>query len=183
MAAGSDNTVSFGWPIKLSQPLEISQGGTGANSAASAVSALGAVKKAGDTMTGNLNISSSLYPSMLLLPTNGGTTNRTVFEGSYVGASSFSSWEDDTGNNRRMLEVRNAKYESSMDNAVVLRSVINGTYNVHRVFHAGMATPVPVANGGTGGSTAKAALTSLGIFYSATLPSTGVDGQICLVPV
>ena len=49
--------------------------------------------------------------------------------------------------------------------------------------NAGMATPVPVANGGTGASTAKAALNNLGIFYSATLPSSGTDGQICLVPV
>ena len=46
-----------------------------------------------------------------------------------------------------------------------------------------MATPVPVANGGTGASSAKAALSNLGIFYAATLPSTGTDGQICLVPV
>ena len=56
-------------------------------------------------------------------------------------------------------------------------------YYAFRVFHAGMATPVPVANGGTGASTTKAALNNLGIFYSATLPSTGTDGQICLVPV
>ena len=60
---------------------------------------------------------------------------------------------------------------------------INGTYYAYRIFHAGMATPVPVANGGTGASSAKAALNSLGIFYAATLPSTGTDGQICLVPV
>ena len=134
-------------------------------------------------MTGNLTIQGQLYPSLYLQPTYNGTTNRTVFEGSYVGASSFASWEDSSGNNRRMLEVRTAAYEPSMDNAVVLRNVVNGSYYSHRVFHAGMATPVPVANGGTGGSTAKAALTSLGIFYSATLPSSGTDGQICLVPV
>jgi hypothetical protein len=42
---------------------------------------------------------------------------------------------------------------------------------------------VPVANGGTGATSAKAALTNLGVFYSATLPSSGTDGQICLVPV
>ena len=40
-----------------------------------------------------------------------------------------------------------------------------------------------VANGGTGASNAKAALSNLGIFYAASLPSTGTDGQICLVPV
>ena len=30
---------------------------------------------------------------------------------------------------------------------------------------------------------AKAALSNLGVFYSASLPSSGTDGQICLVPV
>ena len=45
------------------------------------------------------------------------------------------------------------------------------------------ATPIPLANGGTGASSAKAALSNLGIFYSASLPSSGTDGQICLVPV
>ena len=177
-AAGADETVTFGWPVKLNKPLEVSQGGTGANSAASACGNIGAVKKSGDTMSGNLYIQSSLYPSLYLQPTYNGTTNRTVFEGSYA-----SSWDDSSGNNRRMLEVRNRSYESSRDNAVLLRDVINGTYYAYRIFHAGMATPVPVANGGTGASSAKAALNSLGIFYAATLPSTGTDGQICLVPV
>ena len=81
-AAGADNTVTFGWPVKLNSPLEVSQGGTGSTAAASACSNLGAVKKAGDTMTGNLSISGYLYPSVYLLPTYNGTTNRTVFEGS-----------------------------------------------------------------------------------------------------
>ena len=58
-----------------------------------------------------------------------------------------------------------------------------GTWASYRLFHAGMATPIPLANGGTGASSAKAALSNLGIFYSASLPSSGTDGQICLVPV
>ena len=141
------------------------------------------MKKNGDTMTGNLAISGYLYPSLYLLPTYNSTTNRTVFEGSYVGASSFSSWEDGTGNNRRMLEVRNAAYQASLDFAVLLRTCTGGTWASYRLFHAGMATPIPLANGGTGASSAKAALSNLGIFYSASLPSSGTDGQICLVPV
>ena len=102
VAAGADNTVTFGWPLKLNTKLEVSQGGTGAGSASSACSNLGAVKKSGDTMTGNLYIQSSLYPSLYLQPTYNGTAYRTVFEGSYAGAASFSAWEDNSGNNRRM---------------------------------------------------------------------------------
>ena len=175
--------VEFGWPLLLSEPLGVDQGGTGAETASAACTKLGAVKKAGDTMTGNLAISGYLYPSLYLLPTYNSTTNRTVLEGSYVGASSFSSWEDSTGNNRRMLEVRNAAYQASLDFAVLLRTCTGGTWASYRLFHAGMATPIPLANGGTGASSAKAALSNLGIFYSASLPSTGTDGQICLVPV
>ena len=175
--------VEFGWPLLLSEPLGVDQGGTGAETASAACTKLGAVKKAGDTMTGNLAISGYLYPSLYLLPTYNSTTNRTVFEGSYVGASSFASWEDGTGNNRRMLEVRNAAYQASLDFAVLLRTCTGGTWASYRLFHAGMATPIPLANGGTGASSAKAALSNLGIFYSASLPSSGTDGQICLVPV
>ena len=72
--------VEFGWPLLLSEPLGVDQGGTGAETAA--CTKLGAVKKTGDTMTGNLAISGYLYPSLYLLPSYNSTTNRTVFEGS-----------------------------------------------------------------------------------------------------
>ena len=65
----------------------------------------------------------------------------------------------------------------------MLRNVTDGSYSTYRMFHSGMATPVPIANGGTAASTAKGALTNLGIFYADTLPDSGTDGQICLVPV
>ena len=53
-----------------------------------------------------------------------------------------------------MLEVRNASYAPSRDNALLLRDVVDGSYYAFRVFHAGMSTPVPIANGGTGPGTA-----------------------------
>ena len=160
--AEESECADFGWPLKLSSPLAIAYGGTGATSAAAAIAALGGVKKTGDTMTGNLSIQSNLYPSLYLLPTYNGTTNRTVFEGSYIGASSFAAWEDSTGNNRRMLEVRTKGYEASLDNAVMLRVADGGTWGNYRVFHSGMPTGVPVANGGTGATTAANARTNLG---------------------
>ena len=167
--AETPGAVEFGWPVKLTEPLGVDQGGTDASSAASACANLGAVKKSGDTMTGNLSISGYLYPSLYLLPTYNSTTNRVVFEGSYAGAASFSAWQDSTGNNRRMLEVRNASYESSRDNAVVLRDVINGSYYAFRVFHSGMATPVPIGSGGTGASNAAAARSNLGVNNASNL--------------
>ena len=163
--------VEFGWPLLLSEPLGVDQGGTGAETASAACTKLGAVKKAGDTMTGNLAISGYLYPSLYLLPTYNSTTNRTVFEGSYLGASSFSSWEDSTGNNRRMLEVRNAAYQASLDFAVLLRTCTGGTWASYRLFHAGMATPIPLANGGTGASDAETARANLGVNNAANLTS------------
>ena len=175
--------VEFGWPLILSSPLGIEYGGTGATSAALARYYLGAVSKTGDTMTGNLNIQSALYPSVYLAPTYNNTTNRTVFEGSYIGASSFAAWEDSSGNNRRMLEVRTKAYQNSLDYAVLLRVADNGAWSSYRLFHSGMESPIPVSCGGTGSFYAKGALNNLGIFYSDTLPSTGYDGQICLVPV
>lgn len=173
--AESSGKVEFGWPVVLSQPLGVDQGGTGASTASSACSNLGAVKKSGDTMTGNLSISGYLYPSVYLLPTYNSTTNRTVFEGSYVGASSFSSWQDSSGNNRRMLEVRNAAYEAGRDNALVLRDVVDGSYSTYRVFHAGMATPVPIANGGTGANSAANARANIGANNASNLTTGTVS--------
>ena len=168
---------------KLTGTVPVARGGTGATSAAGARSNLGAVNKAGDTMTGNLNIQGYLYPSMLLMPTYNDTTNRTVFEGSYVGASSFAAWEDASGNNRRMLEVRTKSYAASLDNAVMVRVCDNGSWGNYRVFHAGMPSGVPIANGGTGATTAANARSNLGAnnagnLTTGTLPAARLPFKI-----
>ena len=41
---------------------------------------------------------------------------------------------------------------------------------------------VEIESGGTGADNAADALVNLGIFYADTLPSTGTEGQICLIP-
>ena len=112
--AETPGAIECGWPLKLSSPLAIAYGGTGATSAANALAALGGVKKTGDTMTGNLGILGNLYPSLLLLPTYNGTSSRTVLEGSYEGAASLAAWEDAAGDNRRMLEIRTKALQASL---------------------------------------------------------------------
>ena len=160
--AETPGAIECGWPLKLSEPLSIAYGGTGAASAENALAALGGVKKAGDTMTGNLRISESLYPSLCLLPTYNGTSSRTVLEGSYEGAASLAAWEDAAGNNRRMLEIRTKALQASLDWAIVLRACEAGVWNNYRVFHSGMPSGVPVANGGTGAANAADARKNLG---------------------
>ena len=155
--------------LTTKKAVTVAQGGTGGTTAAQARANLGAVDKSGDTMTGNLVIEGNLYPSVYLKPKSNNTTNMTVIEGSYVGASSLAAWQDGTGNNRRMLEVRTKAYADSLDNAVMMRVCDNGSWNEYRVFHAGMATGVPVAKGGTGATTAADAGNNLSLTQTVTL--------------
>ena len=46
-----------------------------------------------------------------------------------------------------------------------------------------MATMASTETGAIAATAAKAALVNLGVFYADTLPASGSDGQICLVPV
>lgn len=181
--AETANTAEFGWPVKLSNPLDVAYGGTGANSASAACTKIGAVNKAGDTMTGPLKIEGPAEPGFYLIPTNTNRTYRASVQGTDTGVIKITAWENADGQNRRALVISTAQKESSRDNALIVQCIESNVYTSYRVFHAGMATPVPIANGGTGASTAKAALTNLGVFYAETLPGTGEDGQICLVPV
>lgn len=173
-AAGDDNTVTFGWPVKLVSPLGIDQGGTGGSTAAAARANLGAVSKTGDTMTGDL------------------TFNQ--FGVKIKGDWRYLDFLDDSGNiafrflmmttsgNHNMHFMQRAKdlsqYEIYHLPTVASSLSVNADYSFLTTKNL-----VSIVQGGTGASSAKAALNNLGIFYADTLPSSGTDGQICLVPV
>ena len=129
------------------------------------------VERSGDIMTGNLGIMGN-SPSLTLFPTYNSATCKSVLEGSYLGETSLSACNDSTGDNRRMIAIRNSSYVSSRDDAIMLREYVGGSATNYRIFHAGMSA-----------SGKKTALTSLGIYYASSLPSSGNDGEICLIPV
>lgn len=152
------------------------EGGTPINAAAlnhmeSGIST--AVERTGDTMTGNLVIQGDIYPSVVLKPTRSDNTMVGIVEGSYTGTAALSIYEDSSGTNRRMIQVQSASAASSLDNAIMLRDGVNGTITNYRVFHAGMATPVPVANGGTGAADAAGARAAINAVNKAGDTMTG----------
>ena len=58
--------------------------------------------------------------------------------------------------------------------------ILGGARTAIGTFGGSLAGIAPIDLGATA---AKAALVNLGVFYADTLPASGTDGQICLVPV
>lgn len=139
--------------------LSVDKGGTGATTAADALTNLGAVKKTGDTMTGSLTIENSISSSLKLDDTSSNSRGD-IFE--YDNKLALDSKNLNGGGSRRLV-ISNATAEASKDMALLYTDVnSDGSGSSYRIFHAGMETPIPIANGGTGATSAPNALTSLG---------------------
>jgi hypothetical protein len=199
MAAGADDTVSFGWPVILDAALSFASAGSGVTPRAESARNLlylGQNLSFEDTAenwsaqgfgwawytTTALSVTNkpSSYGFLLNIPVTGGVEVHQLYFVQNHGAiyhrgANGSGW----GGGWKLL----------YDSATVV-PVANGGTGQTTVAAArnalglgNTAGALPVANGGTGAGSAKAALTNLGIFYADTLPSGGTDGQICLVPV
>lgn len=141
----------------FANPVNIDKGGTGATTASDALTNLGAVNKTGDTMTGALTIENSA-----LRITDPGTDCRgTIFE--YNNSLVLDSKDINASGESRRLVIYNATAQTSKDSALVYVDINQEGYgSSYRIFHAGMETPIPITNGGTGATSAPNALTSLG---------------------
>lgn len=100
------------------------------------LSDLGAVNKTGDTMTGDLRVERSSYPSVRLISTGNGSgavfqqgANQTTISNQNVAGDS---------NNYRLLSLNNSSV-FGMDSALRLTDVVNGQPTAYDVLHKGNA--------------------------------------------
>ena len=137
--------------LNASVPVPVEKGGTGATSASAALTKLGAVNKAGDTMTGRL-----ILPELRLNPENNYPTAEIYANGVLIGKLGWN------GDNRR-LTVYNYCADTAYMEAFRTPAPSSGlTDNVYYDLLTTKA-PVTVAQGGTGASTAAGARENLGM--------------------
>lgn len=155
-AAAARSNLELGSVATLDN-IPIAQGGTGATKAADALTNLGAVAKAGDTMTGHLHIQSANYPTVYLEDANGAGCG-SVFGNASTKRTSLRCYATDGS----------GFYENYRAPAASDGLSANATYDILTT-----KAPITIAQGGTGATTAAAARTSLGAVNIAGDTMTG----------
>ncbi len=123
-------------------------------------------------------------PMIDMITASGKAAYHTLIDACNWGASRFTAALGTDRKNMRTFQVNHAGYVPGLDAALQLGDVVDGSTRFFRVFHEGMATPVPIKNGGTGATTSIEALEKLGLIIRDQKPpdSEGVDGMICICP-
>lgn len=165
-------------PAKLSSAVPISKGGTGATTAAAARTNLAVLPLAGGTMTGQIKKAGAGGQWI------DGRTNAPIRTTSNSSSSSFfpiisvktpsGSWDIGAlGENLYISYATDANFDAGTNTTLARYFNTSGNFNGKA---ANVTGTVALANGGTGGTTAAAARTNLGIactsLYSGTLTGT-----------
>jgi hypothetical protein len=192
MAAGADGTTSFGWPILMAANDAVRR------ETAKNILFLGTDPDFADTTAnwGAKGFGWAWY-SLLTVPsvTNKPTQYGFLLNIPITGASEVHQMYFAQAGGQIFHRGGNASgwatagWRAIYDSATVTPVSAGGTgqttaQGIRNAIGLGNTTgALPVANGGHGATSAKQGLINLGIFYAATLPTSGTDGQICLVPV
>lgn len=96
--------------------------------------AIGAVKKSGDTMTGNLTISRAGYTTIILKDTAAGSTG-VLQHNSHV--TFLGTHNEGTDANRRQILVRDKVNRDGLKEALQLSDVIDSVHKYYNVLHTG----------------------------------------------
>lgn len=117
--------------LVLDNALPIAQGGTGANNATEAREALGAVSKTGDTMTGNLRISSMYWPSYELARPDG-TQLATMYSDANDNKFAIRGWNTSGTlyNDFRLPDTKNVQSNETY-NILTTRNITNALLSVN----------------------------------------------------
>ena len=137
--------------LNAAVPVPVEKGGTGATSASAALTKLGAVNKAGDTMTGRL-----ILPYLRLNP-NGDFPALEI----YSGGSLIATWNWNKNTRRTQM----VNYSPNTDYREIFSSPAADSDLAEDKYYELLTskTPVTVAQGGTGASTAAGARENLGV--------------------
>lgn len=97
--------------------------------------ASGNVNKSGDTMTGNLTIKKSTYPTIRLTENDTNKALNLQFASGIFDVSTFNA--GDSADNYRTLRLVDSEYRSSVAHALSILDVVNGTRNTYNIYHEG----------------------------------------------
>lgn len=159
--------------------LAVAKGGTGATDTATARTNLGAAASTHGHALTDAVITGTLAVAK---GGTGATTAAGALTSLGAAASTHGHALTDSGITGTLAVAKGGTGATTASGALTALGASASTHT-HAIDGSTITGTLPVSKGGTGAATAKTAMNNLGIFYAVALPGTGVEGQVCLVPI